>query len=182
MKAKKRKLRGKTDYRRRKKLLKSGEKRVVVRKSDKYIRAQVVEHSPKGDKTLVDTKSFKLKEHGWKGNFNNVPASYLTGFLTGKKAKKKGIKKCIPDLGMKRPSKGSRIYACLKGFIDASIKVPHSKVAFPSKKRIKGQHIAEYGRKLKEDNPKKFKEIFKKTDPLKIPKLFEKVKSKLEGE
>lgn len=182
MKTKKRKLEGKTDYRQREKLLKAGERRVVIRKSDKYIRAQVIEYKPKGDETLVDTKSLKLKEYGWEGGFNNIPASYLTGFLTGKKAKQKGIEKCVPDLGMKKPSGGSKIYACLKGFIDASIKVPHSKEVFPSEERIKGQHIAEYGKKLKENNPEKLKEVFKRTDPLKIPKLFEKVKSKIEGE
>lgn len=168
----------KTDYRKRKRLLDAEEKRIVIRKSGRYITAQVVEYHPEGDKTLVGAKSSELKEYGWKGNLNNIPASYLTGFLVGKRAKEKDIEKCIADLGMNKPTKGSRIYACLKGFIDASISVPHSEEIFPSEERIRGEHIVKYGKQLKEKG--EFEKIFRKENPLKIPELFEKVKEEIE--
>lgn len=178
---KKREREEKTDYRQRKRLLSSKKKRVVIRKSNQYIRIQVIEHKPEGDETLVDIKSFRLKDYEWKGSFTNLPACYLTGFLAGKKAKAQGIEECIADLGMKKPTPGSRIYACLEGFIDASVSVPHSKKVFPSKERIQGEHIEEYGKKLEEGagRPENF---FIKENPLKVPELFEKVKTKIEGE
>lgn len=82
---------------------------------------------------------------------------------------------------MKKPTPGSRIYACLEGFIDASVSVPHSKKVFPSKERIQGEHIEEYGKKLEEGagRPENF---FIKENPLKVLELFEKVKTKIEGE
>lgn len=173
---KKRRREGKTDFGRRKEFLKSGKKRLVIRKSNKKIRAQIIESNKEGDKTLVDVTSKELREYGWEGNFNNIPAAYLTGLLLGKKAKGKEIEECIPDLGMKKPTPNSRLYACMKGVIDASVAVPHSKRVFPSEDRIKGKHIAEYGKKMKEEEPERFKEVFSRENPLKIPKMFEKVK------
>jgi len=46
-------------------------------------------------------------------------------------------------------TKGSRIFACLKGVVDAGISIPFSEDILPSKERISGQHIAQY-RKLNE--------------------------------
>jgi large subunit ribosomal protein L18 len=39
--------------------------------------------------------------------------------------------------------KGSKIFAVLKGVLDAGIKCPHGEGMFPDEKRIHGKHIEE---------------------------------------
>lgn len=133
----------KTNYRKRLALLKSGKVRVVVRKSVKHMRVQFVKYDEKGDKTIVQTFSKELAKYGWNHYCGNVPAAYLTGLLAGLKAKKSGIKEGILDIGLQTSTKGSRIYAALKGVLDAGIHVPHSEEILPSEDRIYGKHISD---------------------------------------
>ncbi len=141
----------KTNYRKRLALLKSGKIRVVIRRSVKNIRIQFVEWNGKGDETLSQTFSKELKKYGWDHYCGNVPASYLTGFLAGIKAKKKGIKEGVLDIGIQTSTKGSRIYAALKGLLDAGIEIPHSPEILPAEDRIYGKHISdEMENKVKE--------------------------------
>ena len=79
----------KTDYHKRFRLLKSGNPRIVVRKSVKNISCQVVEYQPSGDKTLFSADSKELKKLGWNAGAGNIPAAYLTGLLCGTRAKGK---------------------------------------------------------------------------------------------
>ena len=51
--------------------------------------------------------------------------------------------------------KGSRIYAALKGILDAGLNIPHSDGIFPNEERIKGKHISEDIEKNMEDTKKK---------------------------
>ncbi len=150
---------GKTNYRKRLKLLISKKPRLVVRKSLKYIRAQIIEFDKKGDKTIASAFSKELKKFGWEHSFKNLPACYLTGLLIGKRAVEKGIKEAILDTGLHPSTKGSRIYACVKGALDAGLKVPISEEVLPSEERIRGEHI---GKGIQED--------------------FEKIKEKILGE
>ena len=64
----KRKRLGKTDYRKRLKLLLANKSRLVVRKSLKSILAQIVEYGEKGDKIVVSAHSSELKKYGYNGN------------------------------------------------------------------------------------------------------------------
>jgi large subunit ribosomal protein L18 len=48
-------------------------------------------------------------------------------------------------------TKGSRIYAALKGVLDSGIKVPYSEEILPSEDRIKGRHISKDMEKQFED-------------------------------
>jgi large subunit ribosomal protein L18 len=82
-----------------------------------------------------------LKKLGWVRT-GNVPASYLTGLLAGKKAKNKKVEEAILDMGLQISTKGSRIYAALKGVLDSGIKVPCSEEILPSEDRIRGKHIS----------------------------------------
>ncbi len=152
---------GKTNYKRRLKLLLSKKPRLVVRKSLKYIRAQIIEFDKKGDKTLVSAFSRELKKLGWKFACDNLPAAYLTGLLVGKRALEKGINEVILDMGLYPSTKGSRIYACVKGALDAGLKIPCSEEVLPSEERIKGMHIANYLEKFK-DLPEEFEKIKEK--------------------
>jgi large subunit ribosomal protein L18 len=152
---------GKTDYKKRLKLLLSKKPRLVVRRSLKYILAQIVEFAKEGDKTLAQASSKELKELGWQFARDNLPAAYLTGLLIGKKALAKGIKEAVLDSGLYTSTKGNRIYAVVKGARDAGLQVPVDESVLPSEERIKGLHIASHLEKFK-SLPEKFEEIKKK--------------------
>ncbi|MEM3627756.1 MAG: 50S ribosomal protein L18 [Candidatus Bathyarchaeia archaeon] len=143
-----RKREGKTDYRKRKALIISGKPRLVVRPSLKNVIAQVIIAEPEGDKVLVSAHSRELEDFGWKAPRGNIPAAYLTGLLCGLRAKSNGVEEAILDIGLRSPSKGARVFAALKGFLDAKVEVPHSEEKLPDEKRINGEHIAEYAKIL----------------------------------
>jgi len=132
----KRRREGKTDYRKRLKLLMSGLPRLVVRKTNKYVIAQVVESKEAKDFTVCYVNSKELSNYGWKKNFKNVAASYLTGLLIGIKAREKGIKKVVPDFGLHRSTKGSKLYAVLKGALEAGLEINCKEEMLPSDERI----------------------------------------------
>jgi len=134
----------KTDFRKRLKLIKSKKHRLIIRKSLNNVVCQIVDYNPKGDRTILTVKSSQLKKLGWTGHTGNVPAAYLTGLLCGTRAKEKKITECILDLGLQISTKGSRLYATLKGVIDAGLNIPHSKEILPNDERIKGKIIDDY--------------------------------------
>jgi large subunit ribosomal protein L18 len=145
-----RKREGKTDYRRRLKLLKSGKPRLVVRVTSRRIQAQVCGASSVGDHVFVQASSEHLEKYGWKGSKSNTPAAYLVGYLCGKRALGSGIKECVLDIGLHAPKRGARVFAALKGALDAGLLVPHREEMLPEGDRILGKHIAEYARRLKD--------------------------------
>jgi large subunit ribosomal protein L18 len=132
---------GRTDYRKRLKLLRSNKIRIVVRKSLKHIIVQFVEYNPNGDRILACAISRKLKKYKWKHSLCTIPAAYLTGLLAGKEAKSKGIKEGILDIGRQKPTTGNRLFAALKGVLDAGIQCPHDPNKLPSEERILGKHL-----------------------------------------
>jgi len=178
---------GKTDYRKRLKLLLSNKPRVVVRKTLKNIIIQVIEYDEKGDKVSVSVSSKELeKKYGWKSNKGNIPSAYLTGLIAGKRAIENGFKDAVPDIGVARSTKGSRIYAALKGVIDAGLKVPCSQKVLPSKESLNGSNIAGYALSLKKENQEKYKKIFayylkNKRTPEDLPKYLEDIQRKIIG-
>jgi len=179
-----RKRENKTSYPKRIKFLLSGKKRLVVRLTNNKIITQLVEFAAQGDKVLVSVDSSALKKLGWKYSCKNVPAAYLTGLLAGKKALEKGHKEAILDTGSGSPLHKGKIYAFLKGVLDAGLKVPHgSEEVFPTEERIKGEHIKQYAEKIKTDKEayqKMFAQYLKdNAEPEKIVDVFENVKEKI---
>jgi len=169
---------GRTNYRKRLKLLLSRKPRLVVRLTNKRVIAQIVEYSPDGDRTLVYADSKELERFGWKGDLNNTPASYLTGLLIGKKALNAGIEQAILDIGLRTPSRGSRVFAVLKGAVDAGLDVPHSDEILPDESRIRGEHIASYYAK----KPEMFTEYEKRgLKPSELPEHFDEIREKILG-
>lgn len=167
---------GKTNYRKRLKLLLSKKPRLVVRITNQRVIAQIVEYSPEGDRVLLAVDSTKLRELGWKGDLNNTPASYLLGLLIGKKALEKGISEAILDIGLRSPTKGARVFAVLRGAVEAGLKVPHSEEILPDDSRILGKHIAEYYK----EHPEKFSEYEKRgLSPERLPEHVEELKAKI---
>lgn len=139
-----------TNYKKRLKLVISGKPRLVVRVSNKYVNCQVIKYKPDGDVTLTAFNSKKLSDYGFKGG-KNLQSAYLSGFITGLKALKKGVKKAVLDSGLKTSIKNSRIYACLKGFVEAGVKVPHSKEVLPDDKLLNKSSLDKYVKKIKGD-------------------------------
>lgn len=130
-----------TNYHKRLKLLKSGLPRIVVRKSLKYTIVQVVEYHPEGDRVLVSRTSRILKRYGWPYACGNISSAYLTGYLVGHLAKKLGISQAVLDAGLLKPTKGGRIFAALRGIIDAGIDVPCDEEYLPTEDLIKGLNL-----------------------------------------
>ena len=152
----------KTDYQQRKRLLKSGKIRFVARPSNKQVLVQFVGSKVGGDKTYIQVRSNDLKEHGWDIATSNLPAAYLTGYLAGKKALQAKIKEAILDIGTFAVNPGTRIFASLKGVVDAGIEVPYNEKMIPSEDRIRGEHIQEYAKRLAKEDKEKYDKIFSK--------------------
>jgi large subunit ribosomal protein L18 len=135
---------GKTDYRRRLNLLRSGKVRAVVRKSIKNTQIQLIEYKEGGDIILVSANSIELKsKYNWKFSTSSTPAAYLTGLLAGVRSKDKGISECVLDIGRHPPVTGSKIFASVKGLTDAGIECLHDEVKIPSEDRIMGKHLTD---------------------------------------
>lgn len=153
---KRRRRQNKTDYLKRLKLLKAGVPRVVFRKTNKYIIAQYTTSRQAQDKIEIGVNSKHLIGYGWpkglEGSLKSIPAAYLVGLLMGKKIIERKLESPIVDFGMLRALHKTKIYAFLKGVIDAGIKIKSTEKIFPSEDRIKGKH-------MKKDFSKIFDEI-----------------------
>jgi len=170
-----------TDYRQRLKLVKSGQPRLVVRRTNRYIIAQFIQSKAAGDKTITTVTSKKLAEYGWKGSFKNMAAAYLTGLLAGHLARAAGITDAVVDLGLYTPVSGSRLFAVVKGASDAGLTIPYDEDVIPSEERLKGEHIRKYFEMISA-SPKAPQ--FSRSDPafyLSIGDMVEKVKKRIMG-
>ncbi|MFA4861979.1 50S ribosomal protein L18 [Methanoregula sp.] len=137
---------GKTDYYQRTRLVVSDVPRMVVRKTNRHIIIQLVTAHMEGDQTLVAANSAELEKYGYKGSTSNTPAAYLTGMLFAVKAKKAQQESAILDIGLNRATPGARVFAALKGAVDAGLDIPYGEAILPSEERIKGEHIAAYNK------------------------------------
>ncbi|MBW3012178.1 50S ribosomal protein L18 [Candidatus Woesearchaeota archaeon] len=177
-----RKLQGKTNYRKRLALLKSGQHRLVVRTSIHNTYVQLVEYQPEGDKIVVSADTKQLAKLGWKFSGSSVPAAYLAGLMCAKKSK--GVKQAVLDAGPASLTKGCRIYAALKGAIDGGLEISASEEVFPSEDRITGKHIEDYAKSIAGTD--KYNKIFslylkQGAKPEEFVKAFGSIKSKIEG-
>jgi len=164
-----RRIKQKTNFKKRLALLRSSVPRAVIRKSNNNSIIEIIEYQKKGDKTMSYGISKDLKPFGWSGHTGNISAAYLVGYSVGLKAKQKGVTKAVFDIGLNTPVHKSRIFAGLKGLIDAGIEIPHDESIFPPPERISGSHLKENSKemfeKVKSEIEKKFGE--KKWKPLK---------------
>ncbi|MFQ6135801.1 MAG: 50S ribosomal protein L18 [Candidatus Hydrothermarchaeales archaeon] len=144
-----RKREGKTDYRKRAKLIISGKPRLVIRKSLNHATVQLIEYRPEGDVTITSAHSKELKRHGWKGSTSNMASFYLTGLMCGMRAIKKKQKNAVLDAGLASLNKRSKIFAALKGAIDAGMVIPHGDDVLPEDDRFKGEGFEKVVEKIK---------------------------------
>jgi len=180
----KRRKEGKTNYGARLKLIELDKLRLVVRITNNHVIAQIVKVALEGDETLVSAHSNEIKKMGWLGSTKNTSAAYLTGFLCGKKALNEGIDGAILDIGLRSPTKGTNIFAVLKGAVDAGLNIPHGSAILPSDERINGEHVAQYAESLSDDElNKKFSGYIKNgLSPKDLPDHFGKIKQKIDDE
>ena len=133
---------GRTDYRVRLRLLKSGTARAVVRLSDRRVRVAIVSFDPVGDRVLASAESGELGGVAFPAaSLASTPAAYLTGYLAGLRAKSAGTTEAVLDLGLRHPSVGGRLSAALKGLLDAGMEIPHGEKGFPTADRLNGKHL-----------------------------------------
>jgi len=184
----KRRRKGLTDYRTRMKMLLSGKPLLVVRKTNTQVIVQVAKPEVKGDRVLAQATGRELRtKFSWPASGKNTPAAYLAGYLAGLRALRAGVKEAILYIDLHRAVKGAKVFATLKGALDAGLKVPHSPEILPSEERIKGLHIVEYAKMLKDTDPAAFERQFSAYlksgfDPEKMVEVFENVKKRIEQE
>ncbi len=175
---------GKTDYRSRRALVLSRLPRLVTRGTLKHTIVQIIKAETTGDQVIVSAHSRELvKTYGWKDNCGNLPAAYLTGLLCGFRAVVHGVKKAVLDIGLRSPSRGVRVFAALKGVLDAGVMVPHSESMLPDDPRISGQHIVDYASQLS-SNPEAYHQKFSKNlsrglRPEQLSEHFSSIKEKI---
>lgn len=173
----------KTDYQARRILATSENPRFVVRASNKGILAQVVIAELIGDKVLTQAASNELvSKYGWQASGKSIPAGYLLGLIAGHKAIKEGIETAYLDLGLKRPTKGSKIFAVVKGAIDAGLNVPCDSDIIPPPDRINGGDIAKYAQVIDSEGYEKYFSVYlrKSLRPEQLPEHFEETKKKIQ--
>jgi len=77
------------------------------------------------------------------------------------------------DIGLVRATTGAKVFGVLKGAVDGGLKVPHNEKRFPGydteakkfdpatlKKRIFGEHVSAYMKKMKEEKPDRYRQRF----------------------
>ena len=97
-----------------------------------------------GDKVeLSVTGDDLVSRYGWPeaNSRKNIPASYLVGYALGKSAIAAGHDEAVLDIGLAASTTGNRVFAALKGMIDAGLELPHGESVLPSDDRISGAHI-----------------------------------------
>ena len=134
---------GKTDYKARINLLRSELPRVVFRKTNRYIIGQYIESKEAKDRVMIGVDSKQLARYGWPDakSIKSIPACYLTGFMLGKEILERNGKKTLLDIGLIRNISKSKIYAFLKGVVDAGVEIPYNEKVFPDEARLQGKHL-----------------------------------------
>jgi len=181
-----RKATGRTNYKKRLRLLMSGKDRLVVRFSKSSVTAQIVAYNQVGDAVSCGANSQSLEKLGWKFGLKSIPASYLTGLLLAKKAKDKNYNtELILDTGFLTLQKQGRLFAVLKGVMDGGLAVRHGEESIlPDEETISGVKIANYAKLLQEGAKETYAKQFSKciangVDPSKMPEEFAKIKKEL---
>lgn len=175
---------GRTDYRARRFLTTSGLPRLVVRSTLKNLYVLVVSPRVEGDHVLVSKSSRKLgRDFGWKGGANSIPAAYLLGLMVGYQARAEGLDSSMLDMDLKTPTKGAKVFAVVRGAVDSGFEVRHSEEVLPSDKRIRGEHIADYGKLLLADanayRSRFSKYLARGLKPENLPNHFDDTKAKI---
>merc|ERR1712146_787819 len=179
--------------------------RFVVRFTNKDIICQVVSSKIKGDVCHAAAYAHELPRYGLSVGLTNYSAAYCVGLLCARRLltkygladKFEGTEEvtaefedcyvhnededgpsafhALLDVGLKRTTLGSKIFAAMKGAFDGGLEIPHNEKKFygydadekeydaeANRERILGGHVATYMNALEEEEPEEFQEKFKK--------------------
>jgi len=175
--------------------------RLVVRFTNKDIITQIASARISGDHILTAAYAHELLRYGFPvAHVTNYAAAYSTGLLLARRLltklnladKYKGNTqvdgndynvealddgphpfRALLDVGLRRTTTGSKLFAALKGATDGGLEVPHSERRFVGyddegkkgdaetlRKYILGGHVADYMRTLTDDDESKFNKQF----------------------
>ena len=174
--------------------------RFVVRITNADVICQVVYAKITGDVVLSAAYASELPKYGIPVGLTNWSAAYATGLLCARRCLTKlGLSekyagnddvngemyqveeledgprpfKAFLDVGLRRTTTGSRVFAAMKGAADGGMSIPHSESRFPGydsgskeldaevlRKYIFGGHVAEYMEELQEEDPEAYKRQF----------------------
>ena len=140
----KRRRTGETYYLRSMLLRRGGATRAVVRVSNTQTTCQLINYDSTGDEVMISVTGKTLVDRfGWPldASRKSVPASYLTGFALAKAAIAAGHSEAVLDVGLAAATSGNRVFAALRGMVDAGLDIPHGADVLPSDERINGSHI-----------------------------------------
>jgi len=170
--------------------------RLVVRFTNKDTICQIVYSKIQGDFVLASAYGHELTKYGIAVGHTNYAAAYATGLLVARRVLKKlkldtkyqGNKnvngedylvtpidgdarpfKCFLDVGLRRTSTGSKVFAALKGATDGGLNIPHSVNRFvgydTEGKKLKaetlrsyifGGHVSNHMGELEEEDPETY--------------------------
>jgi len=177
--------------------------RFVVRFTNKDIICQVVSAKIKGDITHCAAYAHELPKYGLKVGLTNYSAAYCVGLLCARRLLKKynldgnfegtaevtaeyedsyvhgndedgpNAFHALLDVGLKRTTLGSKIFAAMKGAFDGGLEIPHSEKKFygyddeeksydaeANRSRILGGHVSTYMESLEEEQPDEYAKKF----------------------
>jgi len=174
--------------------------RFVVRFTNKDTICQVIYSKIQGDFVLAAAYGHELTRYGLPVGHTNYAAAYATGLLLARRVLKKlkldtryvGNKtvngedynvepeengprpfKCFLDIGLRRTSTGSKVFAAMKGATDGGVNIPHSVSRFVGydneakklqtdvlRKYIFGGHVSHHMTELEEEEPEQYRAHF----------------------
>ncbi|KAJ3105266.1 60S ribosomal protein L5 [Phlyctochytrium planicorne] len=174
--------------------------RLVVRITNTDVVAQIIYAKLTGDVVLAAAYSHELPRYGVELGLTNWASAYATGLLIARRVLNKlGLDekyegnqevdgsfykvealedgprpfKAFLDVGLRRTTTGSRVFAVLKGAVDGGLDIPHSENRFPGwdagdkaldaetlRNYIFGRHVADYMEYLEEDDEDSYKRQF----------------------
>ena len=84
--------------------------------------------------------------------------------------------------GLKSAIRGSKVFAALKGAVDAGLDIPYGEAVLPDESRINGEHVANYAESLDDDEIAKLfsKYLERGLQPADLPKNFEETKKNID--
>jgi len=174
--------------------------RFVVRITNKDVITQITYPRIVGDCVICSAYSHELPRYGMPLGLTNYAASYATGLLLARRLltklkladKYKGVSEvngedynveeladgprpflALLDVGLRRTTTGSKVFAAMKGATDGGLDIPHSEKRFVGydeegkklnadvlRKYIFGGHVSDYMKKLSEDNTEAYNRHF----------------------
>jgi len=177
--------------------------RFVVRFTNKDIICQVVSAKIKGDICHAAAYAHELPRYGLKVGLTNYSAAYCVGLLCARRLLQKynldgnfegtaevtaeyedsyvhgndeegpNAFHALLDVGLKRTTLGSKIFAAMKGAFDGGLEIPHSEKKFygyddeekaydaeAHRDRIVGGHVSTYMESLEEEQPEEYAKKF----------------------